>query len=132
MHISIFLSLSLYTHIYIYVYICIYIYIYICIHIYIHIHIHMFPDGFCGPTKSPGARERSWPRKPRAFSGTLNPDTQAFPGKHPEHLASCRTLWFPYGFRPWFAYGFRRRRKRFLMVSVLGFLMVSVLPQHRL
>ena len=61
-----------------------------------------------------------------ALSGTLNPDSQASPGKHAvlgflmvsvvagNISLSLVSLWFPssqemfpYGFRPWFPYGFR-------------------------
>ena len=37
---------------------------------------------------------------------------------------------FVYGFRRWFFYGFRRRRKRFFMVSVVGFVIVSPSSQE--
>ena len=61
-------SRQLYAYIHdIYVYTHMHIYIYIYIYIYIHGFHPWFPYGFRGPTKSSGARERSWPRKSLHF-----------------------------------------------------------------
>ena len=91
----------MYTYTYIYIYTCIHLSLslYIYIYIYIYMHIHTYIHTLSSSRKSSG----------RLFMVSVVDIIQRL---------------FD-GFRRWFSYGFRRRRKRYFMISVAGFLVDS-------